>query len=95
MGRILFLDHFLDEIPDPQKDHGADDGAEDLPVPLAPEGSSGADETQQLAADQAAEKADDDVPDEAALVLDDEEAGQPACDGSEEQSKDNVHGFSV
>ena len=34
-----------------------------------------------------------DVPDESAFLLDDEEPGQPAGDGSEEQGDENVHGF--
>ena len=87
----LFLEQFLDPVPDAQKDHRADDGADDLAVPLGPEGSAGADEAQQPAADETAEKADDDVPDETAFVLDDKETGKPAGDGSEEQSKKEVH----
>ena len=80
------LQELFDSIPDPQQDNCTDDGAYDLAIPLRPEGSVGAKEAEQPAADKAAEKADDDVPDEAALVFDNEETGQPACDGSEEQS---------
>ena len=38
-----------------------------------------------------AEQADDDVPDESAFLLDHEEPGQPAGNGSEEQGDENVH----
>ena len=88
---IALLEQFLDQVPDPQQDHGADEGANDLAIPLGPEGSACAKLAQQPAADQTAEEADDDVPDETTFVLDHEEAGQPACDGSEEQGKNNVH----
>ena len=38
-----------------------------------------------------AEQTDDDVPDESAFLLDHEEPGQPAGDGSEEQGNEDVH----
>ena len=47
----------------------------------------------QPAADDTAEQTDDDVPDESAFLLDHEEPGQPAGNGSEEQGNKNVHGI--
>ena len=32
--RTVLLEKLLDLVPDPQKDHGADEGADDLAVPL-------------------------------------------------------------
>ena len=93
--KSLLLEQFLDEVPDPQEDHRADEGAEDLAIPLSPEGTAGADFTEQPAADYTAEETDDDVPDETTLVLPDKETGQPTGDGAEEQSKNDVHGFVV
>ena len=83
------LQKLLDLVPDPDQDEGADD----LPIPLGPEGAGCAELAQQPAADNAAEKTDDDVPDETALVLVDKESGEPACDGSEEEGKNDVHGI--
>ena len=94
----LLLEQFLEDIPDPQKDDGADDGADDLAIPLRPEGAGRADLAEQPAAKPAAEKTDDDVPDEPSLVFPHKEAGEPASDGSEEQREKNVndvHGFVV
>ena len=76
-----------------QKDHGTDEGADDLAVPLWPEWTACADKAKQPTAHYAAQKADDDVPDEAAFLFKHKETGKPACDGSEEQSKKDVHGF--
>lgn len=91
----LLLEQFLDLVPDPQQDHGTDDGADDLAVPLGPEGTAGTDEAQQPAADDTAEQTDDDVPDKAALILDDEEPGQPTGDRSEEQGNQDVHNVMI
>ncbi len=33
-GTEKLLEQFLDLIPDPQQDHGTDEGAEDLAIPL-------------------------------------------------------------
>ena len=56
-GQALLLEEFLDHVPDPDKDHGTDDGAHDLAVPLGPEGAVCADEAQQPAAYYTAQKA--------------------------------------
>lgn len=32
--RALLLEQFLDQVPDQKKNHGADEGADDLAIPL-------------------------------------------------------------
>ena len=90
---MTLLQELFDRVPDPEKDYGADDGADDLAIPLCPEGSACAEQTEQPAADEASEKADDDVPEESGFGFEHKETGKPAGDGSEEQCKNDVHGF--
>ena len=80
----LLFEELLDTVPDQQKDHRTDEGAKDLAIPLRPEGTACAYQAKQPAAYKASEKADDNVPDEAALVFNYKETGKPACDGTEE-----------
>ena len=91
----MLLEELFHLVPDPQKHDGADNRADNLSIPLGPERTVRAEKPQQPAADETAEQADDDVPNEAALVFDNEEAGEPSRDGPEEECKDNVHRFST
>ena len=91
----LLLESFFNQIPDPQKNNGTDEGTDDLTIPLWPEWSAGTDEAEQPATDDTAEKTDDDIPEKAALVFEYEEPGEPAGDSAEQKSKDNVHSVNV
>jgi hypothetical protein len=66
-GKELLLEQFLERVPDPQQDHGADERADDLAIPLGPEGTDRSDLSEQPATEPTAEKTDDDVPDQPPL----------------------------
>ena len=91
----MLFEQLLNLVPDPQKDDGANHSADDLSVPLRPERSIGTEQAKEPTTDETTEKADDNVPDETALLLNYEKAGEPSCDGSEEECQNNVHGFST
>ena len=88
----ILLEELLDLVPHPEEDNGANYCADDLSIPLRPEGSARTEQAEQPAAHESAEKTDDDVPDETALLLDNKESGKPACDSSKEQCENDVHG---
>ena len=91
LSRIL-LEYLLDLAPHPEEDNGANYCTDDLSVPLGPKGSARTEKAEQPSTDKTAEKADDDVPDEATLLLDYKESGKPACDSSKKQCENDVHG---
>jgi len=79
----VLLEKFLDKIPDPQQDDGTDEGADDLAIPLGPEGTACSEFAEQPSAYHASEKADDYVPDEAAFLLDYEKTCERASGRSD------------